>query len=249
MNKKTAFLLIVLCLAVVFLYQKLQVNNEEEKTTDEIKLSGSRQEGVYKYAFMKIDKSEKIELMDNTKEKSTFDEIVKSEECKKLVSGGFYKNVGEENVLIGLFKNNGKTINNYESNVLFNGILNISQDSKASISDYEDSNSLISLQVGPVVVKNESVYSDFDDEKHSRRIIAAVDVDKNLYFVVIYDVSNTFSGPTLGELGFEVKKISDENSMKIVSAINLDGGSASFYFDKDLSLNETKFAGSYFCIN
>lgn len=244
------FIIVAILLAIIII---LGVGKDEKAIPSNGAASYENPEEVspdYIYFFFNLKKSDKISLVDNTKEKKTFDEILQLGECKKLISGGFYKNNNNENLPIGLFKTAGETLNLYSPNNLFNGVLNIDEEGFTSIDDFENKDSVISLQTGPLIMRNREIRSaHLETDKNARRMIAGVDANGFLYFFTFYRQESTFMGPTLEELPKIIKKVSLENNLDIISAINLDGGSASFYYDGINKLNELVIVGSYFCIN
>lgn len=243
------FVIVAILLAVIIVFgvgKDTETEKIIEKDSD-VTLDNASQ---YKYFLIKLEETDNINLVDNTEKKSTFDEIVRSSQCKKLINGGFYKKENGENSPIGLFKSGGIVTNPFSINSLFNGVLNINSDNLASIKNSENKDSLISLQSGPILIDNKMLKRiELDADKKARRIVAAVDSRGTLYFLTIFNENSVFLGPTLEELPEILQKAFLENNLDILSAINLDGGSASFFSDGTNKLNESVFVGSYFCIN
>lgn len=77
---------------------------------------------------------------------------------------------------------------------------------------------------------------------------AAVTLSQQIVFMTIYTADAVFGGPLLGDLPAFVDAIAKRESLPFVSAINLDGGSASAYSSKNVSLDELTPVGSIFCI-
>jgi len=107
----------------------------------------------------------------------------------------------------------------------------------------------ISLQTGPILIKDANkINISIQNDKSARRTFSFLDNENNIYFGSIYKFDSVYLGPTLDELPEVLSKFVSGFGIEVVDAVNLDGGSASFYFDVNTKLSELSFVGSYFCI-
>ena len=77
---------------------------------------------------------------------------------------------------------------------------------------------------------------------------AAKTMDNELLFLTVYSGDSVFDGPLLADLPLVIEKISDEEKLDIAEAINLDGGSASSFYQGETTISELTPVGSLFCI-
>ena len=134
-------------------------------------------------------------------------------------------------------------------NTLFNGYFVLTKNNKVTIEkSYLGESIRIGLQTGPLLIQDErSQKLNLVSDKNARRIVAALTNKNELYFIAFYDKESVFLGPLLVDLPGLVSKIQDEMDVKFISAINLDGGSASAFFNEEIQLSELTPIGSFFC--
>ena len=204
-------------------------------------------EKEYSYAWTQVNDLENLFLYPNFENKDTLEEGVKNYECQSLVSGGFYS---KDSSPIGLFISEGKVVNKSAKNTLFNGYFILTKNDKVTIEkNYFGEPIRIGLQTGPILIQNEQPQKlSLVNDKNARRIVAALTNENELYFIVFYDKESVFLGPLLVDLPRLVNKIQDGMDIKFISAINLDGGSASAYYSEDIQLSELTPIGSFFCV-
>lgn len=233
------FLLTFVFAVLLVVFSKTAGVDESHK----ISPSQAQNAGGYEIKFFKL--REGVVLYDNTLRKFTMDEILEEKKCVKLINAGFYKKIEGKNSLIGYFRNSAGILSNFEENRILNGFVNIN---KPSITTKLGESSNLSFQTGPILIfdrEKKNINISFD--KNSRRMIAFMDEKQNMYFAVIYKKDSVFLGPTLEELSQIVFDFGGREKIDIVNAINLDGGSASFYYDGQTKLIELNFVGSYLC--
>lgn len=184
-----------------------------------------------------------IVLIPNFTEKKTSSQIVEEEKCKIASSGGFYT---KNDTPLGLFKVNGKIINKRINNSnLLTGFLSIADNGDIAIDEGPNSNSPTILQSGPLFKKGVSFSS--ANTEFARRIVVFEDEYKHPYLGVLYQEENTFVGPRLDEIPHLLFSIN--KPFVVQKALNLDGGSASFFMDSSrLTLSELVSVGSIICI-
>jgi len=197
------------------------------------------------FSWAEATKISNIRLNSNLKNKETARELAKNNQCKNLVNGSFYDKSGEH---IGLFIENGKTLSKYTVNRTFNGVFYISSDNMPYINTVSPQEEIrTALQSGPILLKD-GVYRKFDiknDDKERRTMLAIADT--GVVFISIYEKNSVFRGPYLSDLPEVLKEIETKLDKKFISALNLDGGTASAFITDELTLGEISPIGSYFC--
>ena len=124
-------------------------------------------EGVYKYAIFKIDDLSKLVLGPNFKEKSGSESIVEKNECKALVSGGFYDTKDDP---IGWFLSDGEELNREEVNLFLNGRLQVATDSAVISRKVSIDNIVSGLQSGPLlIVEGKPIDLSIKEDEERRR--------------------------------------------------------------------------------
>lgn len=193
----------------------------------------------------KIDNPAKISLIPNFEEKSTAFEVTEKYSCKDLINGGFYS---KGNLPIGLFVTDDKKIGNFTQNLLFNGFFKISRDEIATISNDSSGNLRLALQSGPILIQNGyPLRLQIIDDKPERRAVVAL-TQNEVYFIVFYNKNSVYLGPLLTNLPEFTRIFGQQKNIKIIDALNLDGGTASAFRSGNISLPELSQAGSFFCI-
>lgn len=198
--------------------------------------------GQYRFAAFAINDLKRLQLFSNLEQKLGSAELIKINSCSFLVNAGFYD---EQNQHLGWFQVNGRELSRRRESRLFDGFLSIVAGraaidfSPAPAADY-------GVQSGPVLVhQGQPLKLKLKDDQLRRRIVAAINSDDQLIFMVILSPQSDYAGPLLTDLPEVVLAINPN----IVSAINLDGGSASAFIDPELSLKEYQRLGGYFCYN
>ncbi len=159
-----------------------------------------------------------------------------SEKCIYGANGGFYTT---QNKPIGLVKANNIVLNPSQNNRLFNGYV-----SDQGVG-YEMPNAANwALQTGPVLWNsNLPIKVNTINDKSARRGIAIQSSDNKLYFAIFYNPQALVLGPYLNDLPEILKLL----NISIKSAINLDGGGASAFYDGKTYLEESDPVGTVLC--
>lgn len=203
-------------------------------------------EGNLLRASWAIATPQQVNLYTNLTDKKTSTEIMAEKNCKTLINGGFYSTA---NTHLGLVISNFETISPLIQSSLFNGFLWIDP-TGATISTVSPQNTVrLALQSGPLIMlNNKKLPLKIINDKPARRMIAAIDNNGLLVFIVIYNEKSELQGPLLGQLPNIIESFKQKTRINIVDAINLDGGSASAFIAGDESIRELAQIGSYFCI-
>jgi uncharacterized protein YigE (DUF2233 family) len=198
------------------------------------------------YAFIKTPPAS-IFLISNFTEKKTSDELMTSHACLGGINGGFYDTSLRP---LGLFRTNNTTTRGVTQSALINGFFSIKADGTSEISaDVPQENTRFSLQNGPLLITDSSTRPlAIKNDEHARRMVAAITSDDAIVFMALFEPEALFDGPLLGDTPEFVKAIAQKESLSIISAINLDGGSASAFYNGDTTLGELTQIGSFFCV-
>jgi uncharacterized protein YigE (DUF2233 family) len=196
--------------------------------------------GEYRYGSVVISDVSNLSLDSNLTERRDAAGLAAAKKCQFLTNAGFYDTSNEH---LGWFYAGQQEISPAITNRLFDGFLSL-VNGQAVIGFDQPEAAVWGVQSGPVLVHDGvplklSIRSD----EPRRRVVAAINRDQELIFLVIVASQSDYGGPLLADLPRLVKSINPE----IVAAINLDGGSASAWFDGELFLKEYSPIGGYFC--
>ncbi len=216
--------------------QKPQVN--------EIKISDK----IYQFYFHKITARETLSLIPNFQETTFSAKIMEKYQCTFGINGGFYKKEGGP---LGLFFADQKIIGEKIPSTTFNGLLS-KKDGKlsilpaAAVSSPDTSFDFI-LQSGPLIFLKNELQPNFLDRDFSRRHLIARDTNGDFYLFSIFEKNNKLNGPRLADL----REIFSSPDFKTIAdfdlILNLDGGSASAFYDRGVQVEEFKPIGSFLC--
>lgn len=184
-----------------------------------------------------------IELIPNFTQKASSEDLISEHKCKAAINGGFYTT---DNSPLGLFIANGKK---YSSEVindrnLLTGFFWLDSDNNLMISIESPQNSDLVIQTGPIFYKNFPFNAPVDE--YARRSLVAHDSENNYYLLIVTLKDDIYSGPQLTDLGEII--FSNDNPLILAEAINMDGGSASTFFDSGFHIQELSSIGSLLCI-
>lgn len=203
---------------------------------------------LYTYAVFQVKNPEKLTLIANPEGKHSFQELVKQNSCKSAINAGFYDTEGKP---LGLFKTRDAIIHEQTSSALLDGYIWTDRVGGIGIGTHIPSQALsIALQNGPLLITNgENHTLTIKNDESARRSFAGIALDNTLWFGIITVPDNTFSGPLLADLPTVIRDIGTHLDIAWISAINLDGGSASAYESDMHSVSELTPVGGIFCYN
>ncbi len=197
----------------------------------------------------KIKRNSAISLIPNFTQKINAEKLVEDNGCAAAINGGFYQ---KNQKPLGLFWTQGKSLGEkIDSNVATGYFW---QDADGSLhmgrSAPQKDASIFIVQTGPIFdLANEQSVSIVDDE-HARRSAIGKDGAGNFFLLTFYDPENLFSGPLLADLPSLAKRGELGKIANLTTLLNLDGGSASFFYTKTGKhiLSELVPVGSILCI-
>lgn len=198
---------------------------------------------TYAYLYTIVDPSD-IRLLPNFEDQVASQELIESHGCRSGINGGFYS---RENTPIGLFVADRILLQASESNDLFDTYLSISGPS-ISLSFNEPTDPTHAVQTGPMLIIEYQPRSlQIRDDMSARRMLAATSGD-TLILMSIFTPETVGNGPTLETLPDIVAAIDEQEALEISYATNLDGGSASAFWDGKNHIAELTPIGSFFCV-
>lgn len=206
-------------------------------------------ENTYAFDYIRVKDASRIKLLPNFSEQKTSQEIIDGGKCKNLINAGFYS---KNFTPIGLFISEGDVISRKQTNATLNGLFLISEANIPDIlREIGDKKYRIGLQAGPILIFDSTPLklSLKDEEQEAdRRVVVALNDKGEIYFLVVYKQESVFRGPQLSSLPEVLAEIQNSLGEKFVSALNLDGGTASTFWGERVTLKELSPIGSYFCI-
>ncbi len=182
----------------------------------------------------------KINLIPNWDQPKKFKDVMLEEKCQFGTNGGFYTT---QNKPIGLVKANEVILNPSQNNRLFNGYVS---DQGVGYDLPLDANWV--LQTGPVLWNNNlPIKVNTTNDKSARRGVAITTTDNKLYFAIFYNPQAPVLGPYLNDMPGILDKLGQLEQLEILSAINMDGGGASAFYDGKTFLEESDPVGTVLC--
>jgi len=252
--KKSLFIVILL-LILVALFQPQKTHRiifqptptpepaETKEPSPRISLNGVE----YAYAFIREATASSISLIPNFTEKRDAKTIRDVHACNAALNAGFYDASGKP---LGYFFTDKKTYGKQIQSALVNGFFWANHDGVAVIStELPHVPMRFALQTGPILLfDGQSMPLVIQHDEPARRMVAAKTRGNTYVFLTVYDENSVFGGPLLSDLPSAVEEISNQEEFRIADAINLDGGSASAFYNGDTNLSEFTPVGSLFCV-
>jgi len=201
---------------------------------------------TYSYSGAPITNPKNLKLIPNYSEQQSSTNIIDQNNCQFLTNAGFYSKTNQP---IGWFTTDSNTISQVQSNRLFNGFLYL-EEGKVNISDTAPVTSVtFGLQTGPILIQNNQALNlTISNDSPRRRAFAALTKKNQLQFFIVFNKNSLFEGPKLSDLPEIAEKIGFKLGDTFTTAINLDGGTASTYYDGEIHLQEAQPVGSFFCL-
>ncbi len=198
------------------------------------------------YAYLELSPSQAV-LIPNFSQRRSSGELMEIHACSGGINGGFYDTANQP---LGFFRSDGTTLRNESVNALLNGFFTIDSQNVAQISFQTPPPDVrIGLQTGPMLLsEGQALPLTIKSDERARRMAAAVTKTGRIIFLALYSADAVFDGPLLGDMPTLVEKIGREENLDIISAINLDGGSASAFYASGVRLTELTAVGSFFCV-
>ena len=203
------------------------------------------QDIVYDYDYFVVHRLEKLTLIPNFDASIRGSAIVAQQKCAFAINGGFYST---ENTPLGAFIGNDYTQSKALTSRLFNGFFAFTDTHAAITTDLDTSYTSV-LQSGPLLYMNNAPLPlAIQNDEHARRSAVITTHDGQILFVTFYIRDSIYNGPLLEDLPMIVKQFASNKGFSIDAALNLDGGSATYFKTPDTELPELSPIGSLFCL-
>ena len=201
----------------------------------------------FAYAYFIAQNPANFSLIPNFSSPIDAQTIISENTCSFAINGGFYD---KQNKPLGFFQVGSKIYGRQIDSDLVNGFLWADASGTSVIStELPHIQFQFALQTGPMLLFDSNVLPlAIHNDTHARRMVAAKNMDNRLVFITIYTSESVFEGPLLGDLHGVIQAVSTKEKLNIVDAINLDGGSASAFYNGETSLSELTPIGSLFCL-
>lgn len=250
------FLFFIICLYFVWYFFYFKDEETNYKNTYQIKKTNIKEENnflkvikvnenKYRYKIYKVKNINNLILQANFFEKSEAEELYKKNKCSFLTNGSYYD---EKDKPLGYLKTSeGEIYKNAIESRLIDGFLFMDEEGNTRIDFNLDENKW-GIQAGPLLIFDGNILSlKINNDEKARRVFAAVDKNNNLYFSVVVFEESEILGPNLADLPEIALNVGKKENIAFLSAINLDGGSASVFMDGQTKLKERNYIGSWFC--
>jgi hypothetical protein len=184
-----------------------------------------------------------ISLIPNFTEKRSASAIAEENSCTVASSGGFYT---KEDRPLGFFKANNEVVAQKVNNsTLLTGYFYVDGRGEAYIDSEAEGTHPIILQSGPLFTSDRP-YPTRTDE-YARRNMVIEDINGHEYIATIFSAENSYDGPQLMDMPDILFSIS--SPFRVQRALNLDGGSASFFKSSNgFEVSEIVAVGSVICL-
>ena len=199
----------------------------------------------YEVSWFKVSKPESLRLIANFQSKLSSSELIEKFACQKGINAGFYD---QEDKPLGIFINDQTNRRNKLDSDLFNGIFYLTNENFVISEDLPEENIRIALQSGPLLISDSKVLPlKIKEDELARRMVVAIN-EEEIIFLSVYNAVSNLQGPYLADLPKIIEKFSQQSKIKINDALNLDGGSASAFYNERTSLTEITSVGGFFCV-
>ena len=205
----------------------------------------------YLILTVRIPENSLISLIPNFSEKISGEELIKTNDCEMGINGGFY--LAEEKPL-GLFIYSGKLLGNQVKSNIANAFVWSEANNRINFGRNipETSHELnFIFQTGPLIIPGNYKLKLIRDD-YARRSLLARDLPGNIYLLSITDKKSLVSGPKLADIPVIFQELTEEKKLTFEEMVNLDGGSASFFYSRDiwgeLTFSSWSATGSILCI-
>jgi len=253
---KTRVVLFIFCISIIFFiaYKLLGVSQQlspppttpiPTKTPLEADFTLTHKDIVYDYAFFFVNSFHSLRLISNFETQDRSSTLAAKNGCTYAINGGFYTTDSKPlGTFIGADYQQPKKL----TSNLFNGFFSFTETKAAITKDFDPAYTSI-LQSGPLLFFNTSPLSlAIQNDEHARRSVVATTQDDRVLFVTFYIHDSIYNGPLLGDLPSILKQFAFDQDISIVAALNLDGGSATYFKNANIELPEVAPIGSMFCL-
>ena len=208
-------------------------------------------EKKYLIFWIKVPDEATISLIANFSERIVGEKLAEANNCDLGINGGYYLDSGRP---LGLFINNEDSLGRYVKSSIADAF--VWQDKAGDLKIVRTIPQNLQFtefifQTGPYIKPANRPLKVSRDE-YARRSLLGKDFQGNLYLISVTSKANLVDGPKLGDIPIIFWQLKQKNLLSLEELINLDGGSASFFFAKDnlgrLTLTSWAPVGSLMCV-
>ncbi len=267
MSKKYLLLVFIIpvFLGLLFRYFSFQPNTEKEEVLSTTKKQDLKKEiiidggKILKIVFnnheyiilaVQIRTTDNLLLIPNFKEEYYAEDIAKTNECDYAINGGFYR---EDGLPLGLFYSNNTQLGKTAKSSIAKGFFIQKKDGDKNFAldppkDYSTID--FAFQSGPLFQARNIRLPMIKDE-FARRSLIGWD-ESSYYLITVFSSENFYEGPLLSDLPSIFADKNIQNTIPFKLLLNLDGGSASFFYSKNSGepfvLSSFSNVGSVICM-
>lgn len=254
--KKLIFLFVILC--IIFFIWRIRQNESTREISEPILTTENPtsinpswktitiDEKTYAYDYFKVSETTDVFLIPNFVMQKLSKSVLTENNCSRGINAGFYD---KEYKPLGLFVTDKKTFSSSLSSALLNGFFTIDDSNHAEIQQAYNGATHIALQSGPLLMLNsQKLPLRIKNDEFARRSVASVSRNGDILFFSLFLPDSEISGPLLQNLPNVLMEINKNQKLELTDAINLDGGSASFFKGEETYLEEITTVGGVFCI-
>jgi len=254
MKARIAIFIFLICIIIFFAYRYIRTSSVTTSVAPlPVQIPTSKQERptltyqdiVYDYESFTVSRLSQLHLIPNFDTPIRGSELATKNQCMYASSGGFYST---DNKPLGAFITEDYRQSKARTSALFNGFFGFTDTNAAITKSLDDTYTSI-LQSGPLLLFDATPLPlAIQNDEYARRSVVLITADNHVLFVTFYIHDSIYNGPLLGDLPMIVKQFADNQQISVDTALNLDGGSASYFKNSDSELPELTPIGSMFCL-
>jgi uncharacterized protein YigE (DUF2233 family) len=202
--------------------------------------------GAFAYLTFRATGSQSLNLIPNFADRQTSRQLADRYGCLAFANGAFYDT---SNRPLGLFEVKGVTVRKKAVNNLIDAVFWQDQNRRFHLGFSDPIDPLWAIQTGPMLFSDDKplAITIRNDEKARRNGVILTNSGDPVFFT-IFDPESLYLGPLLSEMPAYVSRLASQENLEIKTATNLDGGSASAFWDGKTRLEELTAVGSLFCL-
>jgi uncharacterized protein YigE (DUF2233 family) len=198
-----------------------------------------------------IEATASVSLIPNFTQKEFPENVASQSNCMVAINGGFYTGANKP---LGLFYQDETLTNQYAKSGVANGFFvqtKLGQRFITHLTPTELTGLDFAMQTGPFIKVNPKGLGIINDSR-SRRSLLGVDEENKVYLISIRNSNSSFGGPYLSDIPIIFNQQELQQELPLVQILNLDGGSASFFYSSDgeneYTLPALSPVGSVICV-
>lgn len=203
---------------------------------------------TYRFRLTVVPASAPVILLPDFGKKLTASAIVGTEHCSAAINGGFYT---KDYTPLGMWDDGRNDRFPAIRSALVNAfVMKEKSGGMRIVSDAPaEGTYAFAFQTGPRLMEDGQALSlTIANDEQARRSVLATTKDGRTVLLSIFGETSMYGGPMLADLPRVVFAISGHEGPAFTDAVNLDGGSASFFWDGERMIDELTTVGSAVCV-